>query len=144
MPPLFRVVDEPLFRHDRDQPLPPLPLGRGDPDSRGMRLAVRTIIAGAHVDGIVGRPLPHVGDTVRIGLAGIERRRFRRRQTDQGQVDRRPGRVLGMLGDVPQPEQVRLAHSRIVVVLGWRLLAVLRPDHHLMHGARRAVAVIHL
>ena len=49
-----------------------------------------------------------------------------------------------MLGDVAEPEQVLLAECWIIAVLGRRLPAVLGPPHHVVHRARRPVAIRHL
>ena len=66
------------------------------------------------------------------------------REINRGQIDGRAGGMTGMLGDITEPEQILLAERRIIPVLGWRLPAVLRPQHHVVHRARRAVAIQHL
>ena len=48
-------------------------------------------------------------------------------QIDQGQIDGGARGMAGMLGDITQPEQVFLAERRVILPLGWRLSAVLRP-----------------
>src|SRR6266404_844760 len=51
--------------------------------------------------------------------------------------------MAGMFGDIAQPEQIGLVEGRDIPPLRWRLPAVVRPHHHILHRAHRAVAIQH-
>src|SRR6185295_11294595 len=113
VPPFAKVVAKSALGHGGDQQVAHAPLLGTDGRAGGVALAIEAVVAGPHVDAVVGRALRGRTGARPVGHGRVESRSRRRRCLDQRQIDGRAGGMGGEAGDVAEREQAVLLQLRI-------------------------------